>query len=157
MTHKKTVLNERLTYRLSVLAAKAIDANDAIFVSETGYKIRELRVLRLIDDAPGITFREIAAATGLERSLTSRLIRGLISNELIVRENSETDARVFRLTTSSKGKEVRALGRKVSDRLETVLTAPLTKDELNTMNELIDRLALWVSSDEYNAVLKTDL
>lgn len=154
MTGKNTFLNERLTYRLNILADQAIAANDAIFVRETGCKIRELRVLRLIDDSPGTTFREIAKVTGMERSLTSRLIQGLIANGLINRKNSDTDARVFRLTTTKKGKKVRTAGRKISDRLESILTTPLSTDELATMNELIDRLAQWVGSEEYRAALK---
>lgn len=156
MAGRKTFLNERLTYRLNVLAEQAIAANDAIFVRETGCKIRELRVLRLIDDSPGTTFRDIATASGLERSLTSRLIQGLIANKLIERENSETDARVFRLTTTKRGKEVRAVAREVSDRLEAILTTPLSEDELVTMNELIDRLAVWVASDDYSSALKSE-
>ena len=73
----KAFLNDRLTFRLDVLAAEAIGANDALFVEATGCTIREVRVLRLIDDYPGITFVEICRVTGLERSLTSRLIRHL--------------------------------------------------------------------------------
>lgn len=145
----KPLANERLTYRLRLLSEQAINANDAIFVAKTGCNIRELRVLRLIDDSPNITFREIALITGLERSLTSRLIQKLISKKLITRENSDTDARVFMLATTDKGSNTRQIARKVSDKLETILTNPLSKKELDTMNELIDRMAVWVHSDKY--------
>lgn len=155
MAGNSAFANERLTYRLNVLADQAITQNDAIFVRETGYKIRELRILRLIDDSPGTTFQEIAQVTGLERSLTSRLLQVLITDGLIERKNSNSDARVFRLTTTKKGKKIRAKGRMVSDRLEAILTTPLSADELSTMNELIDRLALWVGSEEYRDALKT--
>lgn len=154
MGENKTFANERLTYRLGVLSEQAIDANDAIFVAETGCNIRELRVLRLIDDSPDITFRDIAMITGLERSLTSRLIQKLISKNLIARENSDTDARVFMLATTKKGSKTRLIARKVSDKLEAILTKPLSKKELTTMNELIDRMAVWIHSDEYINALK---
>lgn len=147
--------NERLTYRLNFLAQQAIAVNDDIFMRETGCRIRELRVLRLIDDSPGTTFAEIARATGLERSLTSRIIQGLIASGLIQRENSETDARIFKLTTTQKGKEVRRIAREVSDRLEAILTQPLARNELDTLNALLARLATWVSSDEYHEALKS--
>ena len=127
-----------------------------IIVRETGLRIRELRVLRLIDDAPGTTFREIAKSTGFERSLTSRIIQGLIQGGLIERQNSDADARVFRLSTTEKGKHVRAIGRKVSDRLEAILTKTLSSGELEAFNETLARLAGWVSSDEYRAALNKD-
>lgn len=118
MQPKKTFKNERLTYRLNIVAEQAISANDDIFVRETGLRIRDLRVLRLIDDTPGTTFAEIAKSTGFERSLASRIIQNLLSLEMIQRENSAKDARVFMLSTTEKGKEVRRIGRTVSDRLE---------------------------------------
>ena len=149
MSDGKPFRNERLTYRLDILAQQAIAANDRIFIRETGCSIRELRVLRLIDDTPGTTFREISAITGFERSLTSRLIQALIGAGLIARENSTRDARVFMLRTTPKGQEVRRIARGLSDRLERVLTEPLTRAELDQFDAVLERLALWVSSDGY--------
>ena len=145
--------NERLTYRLNVIAGAAIAANDEIFLRETGYRIRELRVLRLIDDQPGTTFAEIAQVTGLERSLTSRIIQTLLGADLIARENSKADARVFLLRTTPKGQEVRRIARDLSDRLEVILTDPLSAQELRALDGILERLGLWVTSEEYRAAL----
>lgn len=153
----KTFKNERLTYRLNIVAQEAITANDEIFLRETGCRIRELRVLRLIDDAPGTTFAEIAKITGFDRSLTSRIIQNLIGAGLIERENSSEDARVFLLSTTSKGKETRQVARKLSDRLEVVLTDPLSAQELRAFNEILARLGSWVTSEDYRAALATDV
>lgn len=153
MSGRKTFQNERLTYKLSIVAQEAIAANDHIFLRETGLRIRELRVLRLIDDTPGTTFREISQVTGFERSLTSRIIQSLIGAGLIERENAAEDARVFRLHSTEKGKEVRQIGRAVSDRLEVILTEPLSAEDLGQLNRLLERLAVWVSSDAYRARL----
>lgn len=153
MSLEKPFKNDRLTYRLNVIADQAINANEAIFVRETGCNIRELRVLRLIDDSPGTSFAEIARITSFERSLTSRIIQNLIAAGLILRENSATDARVFQLSTTEKGREVRQIGRAVSDRLEAVLTRPLSEAELETLNQLLWRLGKWVGSSEYQDML----
>ena len=154
MLPEKIFHNERLTYRLSIVSDEAIALNDAIFLRETGCQIRELRLLRLIDDYPGTSFVEIAAVTGLERSLASRLIQRLLKKELIERRNSERDARVYELYTTPKGKEVRALSRKVSDRLEVILTATLSEQELKQFNDVLFRLGQWVQSDEYRDQLE---
>ena len=153
MIEKKTFQNERLTYRLDIVAQEAIQANDAIFLRETGCRIRELRVLRLIDDTPGTTFAEIAKVTGFERSLTSRIIQSLLGADLIYRENSSEDARVFLLRTTEKGKEIRRTARALSDRLEVILTEPLDRDELEQLNALLLRLGRWVTSTEYKDAL----
>lgn len=148
--------NERLTYRLNIIAQEAILANDEIFLQKTGCRIRDLRVLRLIDDNPGTTFAEIAKITGFERSLTSRIIQSLISNELIERKNSPDDARVFMLSTTEKGKSTRLIGRQVSDQLEVILTDPLSTQEMRALNEILARLGNWVVSDDYRNAIKDD-
>lgn len=157
MTPKTAFLNDRLTYRLNVLAHKAIALNDGIFVRETGNNIRELRVLRLIDDNSGITFVDIVAATGLERSLVSRILQRLIAQGFLRRENSQTDARKFRLVVTDAGKAQRALARKVSDRLERLLTQPFGSEELDRFNASLDRLSLWIGSPDYEALLSKEL
>lgn len=153
MAADKTFRNERLTYRLNIVAQEAITANDAIFLKETGCRIRDLRVLRLIDDAPGTTFAEIAKITGFERSLTSRIIQNLLGAGLIQRENSAEDARVFLLSTTQKGKETRLVARQLSDRLEVILTDPLSVQELRAFNEILARLGSWVTSEDYRLAL----
>ena len=152
---EKTFRNERLTYRLNIVAEEAITANDAVFLRETGCRIRELRVLRLIDDTPGTTFAELAKTTGLERSLTSRIIQGLLAAGLIERKNSAEDARVFLLRTTEKGREVRQVARRVSDRLERVLTQPLSREERERLDALLDRLGRWVMSEDYRQAIET--
>ncbi|WP_052254181.1 MarR family winged helix-turn-helix transcriptional regulator [Leisingera sp. ANG-S5] len=156
MKMNKAFRNERLTYRLELVAQEAISANDEIFLRETGFRIRELRVLRLIDDTPGTTFAEIAKATGLERSLTSRIIRTLLGDGLIARENSLEDARVFLLTTTPKGQNIRRIARQLSDRLEVILTEPLSEQELATLDGILDRLGSWITSEEYRTALAID-
>ena len=81
----KVFASERLTFRLAALAEQAINANDAIFIEIVGLTIRELRVLRIIDDNPGTTFVDISAATAMERSQTSRIIQKLIGDKLVRR------------------------------------------------------------------------
>jgi DNA-binding MarR family transcriptional regulator len=150
---EKAFLSERLTFRLDVLAQEAIGANDAIFVKTVGCTIREVRVLRLIDDFPGITFIEISRATRLERSLASRIIRRLLALQLIRRDNDSEDARRFGLSTTDLGKRRRTEARVLSDRLEVTLCLPLSAGERKHLNNLLDRLALWVRSSEYKQAL----
>ncbi len=156
MSLSKVFRNERLTYKLNIVANRAISENDSIFVRETGLNIRELRVLRLVDDTPGITFVDVSDVTSLERTLTSRIIQKLIRDGFLVRENSKEDARKFGLHTTKAGKEARAKGRLVSDRLERLLIQPLSAEEEATLNALLNKLGAWVASKDYRDLLSAE-
>ena len=156
MSLSKVFRNERLTYKLNIVANRAISENDSIFVRETRLNIRELRVLRLVDDTPGITFVDVSDVTSLERTLTSRIIQKLIRDGFLVRENSKEDARKFGLHTTEAGKEARAKGRLVSDRLERLLIQPLSAEEEATLNALLNKLGAWVASKDYRDLLSAE-
>lgn len=145
--------SRRFTFLLEIIADEAIAGNDAIFLRELGYSIRELRVLRIVDDNPGITFVEICEKSGLERSLTSRILQKLIGDGLLLRTSSGTDARKYHLSTTAKGQEVRRQGRVMSDVLERLLLDPFPEAERARLFEQIERLGRWVRSDEYRAAL----
>lgn len=147
--------SRRLTFLLEVIADEAIAGNDAIFVRELGHTIREMRVLRMVDDTPGITFVEICAKSGLERSLTSRILQKLIGEGLLLRTSSDTDARRYHLSTTPEGQALRQRGRTVSDALETLLLAPFPAADRARLFEQIERLGTWVRSDDYRRALES--
>lgn len=156
---EKPFTQERLTFRLDLLAEEAIRANDGIFQSRLGLKIHEVRVLRLIGRQPGIIFVELSRQASLERSQTSRIIQGLIRQGLIRRENDAADARRFRLFTTEEGERTRHKAKRLSDALETLLMAPLQTAEEQVFDELLARLSSWVGSDDYQrrlAAFNTD-
>lgn len=145
--------SKRLTYLLEIIADEAIAGNDAIFVRTLGYSIREIRVLRIVDDNPGITFVEIWEKSGLERSLTSRILQKLIGDGLLSRTSSGTDARKYHLSTTPEGQALRQRGRVMSDALEALLLDPFPAADRARLFEQIERLGKWVRSDEYRAAL----
>lgn len=146
--------SKRLTYLLEIIADEAIAGNDAIFVRELGYSIREIRVLRIVDDNPRITFVEIREKSGLERSLTSRILQKLIGDGLLSRTSSGTDARKYHLTTTAKGQQLRMRGRVMSDALEALLLDPFPPADRSRLFGQIEKLGRWVRSDEYRKALE---
>jgi DNA-binding MarR family transcriptional regulator len=146
--------SKRLTYLLEIIADEAIAGNDAIFLRALGYSIREMRVLRIVDDSPGITFVEIWEKSGLERSLTSRILQKLIGDALLLRASSGTDARKYHLSTTAKGQALRQRGRSLSDSLEALLLNPFPPADQARLFEQIERLGRWVRSDDYRKALE---
>ncbi|MEZ5872796.1 MAG: MarR family transcriptional regulator [Nitratireductor sp.] len=151
---QKIFLNERLTYRLDVLAEEAIASNDDVFVQVVGCTIREVRVLRIIDDNPGINFQAIVSATRLERSLVSRIIQRLLSSGWIERQNVAGDARKYHLSTTAEGRRARLRARKLADELEEILLSPLSKEQLMELTESLEKLAGWVRSENYRDLVQ---
>ena len=127
----------------------AITANENIFLRETGLTVRELRVLRLIDDNNGIIFVELCGMTALDRTLTSRIVQKLIKLGFVLRKNDKIDARKFSLHTTKKGKAIRSVGRELSNALEAILTEKLTDYEKETLDLLLNKMGAWVTSGEY--------
>lgn len=146
--------SKRLTYLLEIIADEAIAGNDAIFLRDLGCSIREIRVLRIVDDTPGITFVEICEKSGLERSLTSRILQKLIGDGLLLRTSSDTDARKYHLSTTPKGQALRQRGRAMSDALEAMLLTPFSPADRARLFDQIERLGAWVRSDDYRQALE---
>jgi DNA-binding MarR family transcriptional regulator len=146
--------SKRLTYLLEIIADEAIAGNDAIFVRALGYSIREMRVLRIVDDTPGTTFVEIWEKSGLERSLSSRILQKLIGDGLLTRTASGTDARKYHLSTTPKGQALRQRGRAISDALEALLLDPFPAADRTRLFEQIERLGTWVRSEDYRTALE---
>jgi DNA-binding MarR family transcriptional regulator len=136
-----------LTFRLDVLSTGAIRIANDVYTTGCGLAVRELRVLRLIDDNPGITFSELTEETRFDRSLASRLLKELLREGLIERENSAADARVFHLRTTKTGRDRRRLATGIGRKLEAHLLKPLNEPQRAALLESIALLTDWVYGD----------
>lgn len=149
---RREKVERHLTYRLDTLSSSAIDmANDA-YIKYCGLNVRELRILRLTDDNPGITFSELSRETKFERSLTSRLLSKLIKAGLIKRTIGKSDARQFNLRTTANGRAVCAKATLVAGELEEHLLAPLTSGERDALFSCLQKLTEWVEGGAKTAI-----
>lgn len=145
----KIFFNDSFTYRLNVLAGAAIDSGEEAFGALVGGSIREIRVLRVVGDHPGITFAEITRATRLERSLVSRLIQSLLRLGLIERRGASEDARRYQLYVTELGQARRAKADRITQAFERVILAPLAPGEVARLNAALETLGRWVASEDY--------
>lgn len=141
-----TLPTRRLTFLMDIIAGEAIRANDGIFRRELGLSIRELRVLRVVDDNAGIGFDSILRVTGLDRRGVALHLRKLVDAGLLSRDGAAFHA-------TAQGKALRERSRAVSDSLEELLLGPLTRSEREALFAQLEMLAHWVRSDTYQKTL----
>ena len=138
------MLDRSLTYHLASIAEDGIGNATRIFESRFGLNVYEIRVLRLIQDTPGITFTQLAAMTKFERSATSRMLSRLIKAGLVARENSPRDARQFTLTMTDKGANLCAGADPLSLELEGMMLEPLSDAQREAFRSMLATVLAWV-------------
>lgn len=145
-------------YKLNMLGTAAVRALDDRFVALVGLDVRTVRVLRLIGDNPGIGFAEIATYGALERSLASRLIQSLVRGGHVERRNDPQDARRFGLYITETGGTARARADLLSEVGLELLFQNFDPAEVVAFTGMMDRLADWIDSDEFerSAAIRLD-
>ncbi len=146
---QKPISNERITNYLETLALTTIGKADDIVIELTGLSIRMLRILRIIDDNPGITFKKIVAITNLNPALVSRIIKSLRQKGFVDRVANDEDSRKYELATTSLGQKKRTEVRVVSNTLDAVLLSPLSDTEIANLFQSLIKLSQWTSSEQY--------
>jgi DNA-binding MarR family transcriptional regulator len=133
-----------LTYQFVTIAEDAIGPADRMFHQRFRLHIHELRVLRLIDDHPGVTFTELAQQTKIERTATSRILSRLIKAGYVRRKIDEKDARHFLLSSTAKAKTLRAQADPWTREIEDLILSVLTADQRVQMAAIVTKLTDWL-------------
>jgi DNA-binding MarR family transcriptional regulator len=141
------MLRQSFTYQLASIAEDAVGPAARLFRNRFGLDVHELRVLRLIDDQPGVTFTSLARQTKFERSATSRILSRLIKAGLVRREIDEDDARQFRLHVTPKGRALRERADPLSLELEAMILSTLSAGERQDFRRILDKLSTWLNSE----------
>ena len=144
------MLKQSLTYALASIAEEGIGTADRLFRQRFGWDVRELRVLRLVRDTPGITFTALARLTRFERSLTSRILTRMIKAGLIERIGVEGDGRQYTFVMTAEGERLCAEADPLSLEMEAMMLAPLTAEQRESLAGMMDAVLGWVT-DGYRA------
>jgi DNA-binding MarR family transcriptional regulator len=141
------MLRQSFTYQLASIAEDAVGPAARLFRTRFGLDVHELRVLRLIDDQPGVTFTSLARQTKFERSATSRILSRLIKSGLVRRKIDDNDARQFLLHVTQKGRALRERADPLSLELEALIMSTLTAAERQDFRRILDKLSRWLDSE----------
>ena len=135
---RATVQKRYLTYKLDLIKTLATKAADAYYVEASGMRLRELRLLRLVHDTPGVAATELRHRLVLDKTLLSKNLADLEKRGLIERETDPHDNRVQRLHLSAEGLRVWRECERIGRRLEAEMFADMPEDDWHRLHDLLD-------------------
>jgi DNA-binding MarR family transcriptional regulator len=134
------VLEDFLPYRLSILSNRVSRAIAARYATAFDLSIPEWRIIAVLGRQPGLTAKEIAEATEMDKVAVSRAVAKLMSARRVRAMADAEDARRQRLHLTTQGEAVHARIAPIALASEQKLLSALDDRERAQLDDLIDRL-----------------
>lgn len=138
--HAVLELERFLPYRLSVLSNTVSQAIADIYEQRFELSITEWRVMAVLGRYGGISAREVAARTAMDKVAVSRAVAGLIEAGRVRRVMADHDKRQSVLSLSAKGRKVYEQIAPLALEHERRLLAHLDGDEREWLGRILDKL-----------------
>jgi DNA-binding MarR family transcriptional regulator len=132
-------------YRLSVLTNRVSGAIARHYSDRFGLTIPEWRVMAVLgqikDGAPGLSGREVADRTAMDKVQVSRAVASLLSNRRLTRVAHARDGRVAHLALSAQGRAIYNQVVPLALALEKQFLSVLTAAERRAFDALLVKLS----------------
>jgi DNA-binding MarR family transcriptional regulator len=139
--HKQLDLDHFLPYRLSVLSNRVSQAIAREYAKRFGISITEWRVIAVLGRYEGLSAREVAARTAMDKVAVSRAIAALGKAGRVRRTRADHDRRQSVLRLTAKGWKVYDDVVPLALEHERRLLAHLTPAESDALSTILDKLA----------------
>ena len=136
------VLEDFLPYRLSILSNRVSRAIAARYAKAFDLTIPEWRIIAVLGRRPGLTAKEIAEATEMDKVAVSRAVARLVAARRIATRSDPSDARRQLLALTREGESVHARVAPIALESEQKLLSTLDERERAELDGLMDRLLL---------------
>jgi len=133
-------LEHFLPYRLSVLANRVSHGFGRLYEERYDLKLPEWRVMAVLGRRPGITAREVAELTAMDKVAISRAVARLVQMGRVAIETDSADGRRQKLTLSAEGEAIYGQIIPLAKRIESALIDGIAADELAVLDRLLTRL-----------------
>ena len=134
------VLEDFLPYRLSILSNRVSRAIAARYAKAFDLTIPEWRIIAVLGRRPGLTAKEVAEATEMDKVAVSRAVAKLVASKRVAARADAHDARRQILSLTSEGQSVHARIAPIALENEQRLLAALDARERAQLDALLDRL-----------------
>lgn len=133
-------LDRFVPYRLSVLTNRMSNAIARLYSERFGLSIPEWRTMAVLGQTPGLSAREVAERTAMDKVQVSRAVASLMRAKRVARAGDRKDGRVMRLSLTPKGEAIYEEIVPLALHLEAVFLATLSRSERQALTALMDKL-----------------
>jgi len=136
----KLVLDAFVPYRLSVLSNRVSSAMARQYSDRFDLTIPEWRVMAVLGGTPGLSARDVAIRTAMDKVQVSRAVASLVRRKRVQRRADATDRRVVRLSLTPKGQAIYAGIVPLALGLEAKLLSAFDVEERAQIDRLLAKL-----------------
>jgi DNA-binding MarR family transcriptional regulator len=147
-------LDAFMPYRLSVLTNRVSSAIARHYSDRFALSIPEWRVMAALGQAPGLSAREVAARTAMDKVQVSRAVQSLLAAKRLIRTAHSQDGRVAHLSLSTKGRAIYHEVVPLALSLEKQFLSGLSATEQKSLDVLLAKLSRHM--DRMAAIPTTD-
>lgn len=133
-------LEHFLPYRLSVLANRISHGFGRLYEEKFDLKLPEWRVMAVLGRRPGITAREVAEVTAMDKVAISRAVARMMQMGRVTAEADSSDGRRQRLSLSEAGLVIYREIIPMAKRIEADLVTGIDDGDLAVLDKLLTRL-----------------
>ncbi|MBV9331580.1 MAG: MarR family transcriptional regulator [Alphaproteobacteria bacterium] len=134
-------LERFIPYRLSVVSNRVSAAIASEYAERFALTIPEWRAMAVLGNSPGLSAREVAERTAMDKVQVSRAVALLLRAGRIEKRADKSDGRVTRLKLTAKGRAIYDQIVPLALRLEEKFLAALSQDERKDFDGLMTKLA----------------
>ncbi len=132
--------NDYLNVLLDLASQRTRDRGSRVYEIELGLSIRDVRLLRMIGGAPGITMGQLVQTCGIEKTLVSKLVGSLVQRKLVERQIGTEDARQIHLCLSQAGVEMVQRAEPIGYEMEARFLDCLSVAEIESLRRILHKL-----------------
>jgi DNA-binding MarR family transcriptional regulator len=143
---QKLALDSFLPYRLSVLTNRMSAAIARHYSARFDLSIPEWRVMAVLGETPGLSAREVAERTAMDKVQVSRAVQALLTTKRLTRNTDKNDGRVARLSLSERGVAIYREVAPLALQLEREFLSVLSEKEKMAFDAALTKLGVSVNS-----------
>jgi DNA-binding MarR family transcriptional regulator len=134
-------LDRFLPYRLSVLSNRVSSAIARQYSDRFDLSIPEWRVMAVLGGTPGLSARDVAERTAMDKVQVSRAVESLMRARRVTRSADPDDGRIMRLVLTPKGRAIYDEVVPLALHLEELFLSALSPQERRALDALLTKLA----------------
>jgi DNA-binding MarR family transcriptional regulator len=147
---QRLLLDRFIPFRLSVLTNKVSGAIARHYSERFGLSIPEWRVMAVLGETPGLSAREVAERTAMDKVQVSRAVASLVAARRVARTPDDKDGRIGRLALTRAGMAIYEEIVPLALSLERTFVAALSRDEREALDRLLSKLTRQAKTLNFN-------